>query len=95
MRLAGCRLRLALSLSLLCVTPLASGLHESDVGVTDWYQQLIGVPLTGSPSTAPTFHYVNGTSLVLTVTGNNVLATLHAHNGTVGAPSGKHILVKI
>jgi hypothetical protein len=92
---AGRRLWLPPFLSLLCAIPSTSALHESDVGVVDWYKQLIGVPLTGSSSTTPTFHYVNGTSLVLAVTGNNVLAALHADNGTVGAPNGKYILVKI
>jgi ER membrane protein complex subunit 1 len=84
MWLAGRRLWLAPLFSLLCVIPLTNGLHESDVGVVDWHKRLIGVPLAGSSSTAPTFYHVNGTSLVFTATGNNVLAALHPDNGSVG-----------
>jgi len=81
---AGCCLWLAPLLSLVYVIPSASGLHESDVGVVDWHKRLVGVPLIGSSSTAPTFYHADGTSLVITATGNNVLAALHPDNGSVG-----------
>lgn len=63
-------------------------LHESDVGIVDWHKRLIGVPLSDSISTAPVFHRVgseNTQSIVLTATGNNVLAALNPLNGSVGA----------
>ena len=84
MWLAGRRLWPALLLPLLCAIPSINGLHETDVGNVDWYKQLIGVPLVGSSSVAPTFHHVNGTNLVLAATASNVLAALHPDNGTVG-----------
>ncbi|KAG1816884.1 DUF1620-domain-containing protein [Suillus subaureus] len=57
----------------------AWALHESDVGVVDWNTELIGVPLHGSPHTAPTFHG----DYVLTATSNNVLAALNATDGSI------------
>jgi hypothetical protein len=77
--------------SLLCIIPSINGLHESDVGLVDWHKRLIGVPLLGSSFTVPNFHHVNGTSLVLAATGNNVLAALHPDNGTVGASEQHYI----
>ncbi|KAF8153864.1 hypothetical protein B0H34DRAFT_661928 [Crassisporium funariophilum] len=65
----------------LCVTTLA--LHESDVGIVDWNKHLVGVPLFGSPSTAPAFHLVGNKSIILTATGNNVLAALEPEDGSV------------
>lgn len=57
----------------------AWALHESDVGVVDWNTKLIGVPLQGSPHTAPVFHG----DYVLTATSNNVLAALNATDGSI------------
>ncbi|KAG0701659.1 hypothetical protein DFH29DRAFT_925728 [Suillus ampliporus] len=57
----------------------AWALHESDVGVVDWNTKLIGVPLHGSPHTAPTFHG----DYILTATSNNVLAALNATDGSI------------
>ncbi|OAX35578.1 DUF1620-domain-containing protein [Rhizopogon vinicolor AM-OR11-026] len=57
----------------------AWALHESDVGVVDWNTKLIGVPLHGSPHTAPVFHG----DYILTATGNNVLAALNATDGSI------------
>lgn len=54
-------------------------LHESDVGVVDWNTKLIGVPLHGSPHTAPVFHR----DYILTATSNNVLAALNATDGSI------------
>jgi len=61
-------------------------LHESDIGVVDWHKSLIGVPLTTAAVTAPNFYSVPGTdtNLILTATGNNVLAALNATDGNVG-----------
>ena len=82
---AGMRfLRLGL-ISVLCVSSTA--LHESEVGIVDWHKHLIGVPLSSSTSTAPVFHRVGATStksVVITATGNNVLAALNPVNGSVG-----------
>lgn len=58
-------------------------LHESDVGVVDWQKRLVGVPLSGSISTAPSFHHAGNKSIVLTATGNNVLAALEPDDGSV------------
>ncbi|KAF8678535.1 hypothetical protein AX14_004695 [Amanita brunnescens Koide BX004] len=58
-------------------------LHESDVGLIDWYKRLIGVPLAGAVDTAPRFLHSGNESLVLTATANNVLAALHPRNGSV------------
>ncbi|KAG2143699.1 hypothetical protein DEU56DRAFT_884358 [Suillus clintonianus] len=57
----------------------AWALHESDVGVVDWNTKLIGVPLHGSPHTAPAFHG----DYILTATTNNVLAALNATDGSI------------
>ena len=65
--------------------PAALALHESDVGVIDWYKRLIGVPLAGAVDTAPRFLHSGDDSLVLTATANNVLAALHPRNGSVGS----------
>lgn len=59
-------------------------LHESDVGVVDWYKELIGVPLLASQSTAPRFTSVDGKNLILTATKNNVLAAIEEKNGSIG-----------
>ncbi|KAF8963227.1 hypothetical protein BDZ97DRAFT_1038548 [Flammula alnicola] len=69
------------SLLSLCVGTWA--LHESDVGVVDWHKHLVGVPLTGSITTAPSFHRVANRSIILTATGNNVLAALEPVDGSV------------
>ncbi|KAI0270649.1 DUF1620-domain-containing protein [Gloeopeniophorella convolvens] len=65
----------------------AAALHESDVGVVDWHQAYAGVPLTHSLSTAPAFHNKPGRppteALLLTATSSNVLAALHAVNGSL------------
>ncbi len=78
---------LGLIFASLCIA--VSALHESDVGVVDWHQPHAGVPLTSSPSTAPTFHARPGRppteALLLTATSSNVLAALHALNGSLGA----------
>ncbi|KAF8809912.1 DUF1620-domain-containing protein [Phlegmacium glaucopus] len=58
-------------------------LHESDVGIVDWNKKLIGVPLSGSVTTAPAFHHVGNKTIILTATGNNVLAALEPENGSV------------
>ncbi|KAF8644498.1 hypothetical protein AX16_008429 [Volvariella volvacea WC 439] len=66
--------------------PSTHALHESDVGVLDWHKELIGVPITTHTSTAPQFHAIKsepGRSLILSVTGNNVLAALEAYDGSV------------
>ena len=65
--------------------PAAWALHESDVGVIDWYKRLIGVPLAGAVDTAPRFLHSGNGGLVLTATANNVLAALHPRNGSVGS----------
>ena len=75
-------MRLCLLHALALFSAQAWALHESDVGVIDWYKHLIGVPLLGAAETAPRFH--SSGSLVLTATANNVLAALHPGNGTVG-----------
>ena len=59
-------------------------LHESDVGIVDWHKLLIGIPLSGSVMTAPVFHHVGNKTIVLTATGNNVLAALEPEDGSVG-----------
>ncbi|KAI0060106.1 DUF1620-domain-containing protein [Artomyces pyxidatus] len=62
-------------------------LHEAEAGVVDWHKALIGVPQVDSISTAPTFEMRPGRppteGLLLTATGSNVLAALHAGNGSV------------
>lgn len=67
-----------LSLASLCATAWA--LHQSDVGVVDWNTKLIGVPLHGSPHTAPAFYG----DYILTATSNNVLAALNTTDGSIG-----------
>lgn len=71
-------------------------LHESEVGVVDWHKRLIGVPLSGSSPTAPTFHRVGNSkstkSVVLTATGSNVLTALNPVNGSVGVFDPKNQL---
>lgn len=90
----------AAAAALLLIAPSASALHESDVGVVDWHKLLVGVPLVGTPVTAPTFHALdidattanadaNATdtpldSVILTATANNVLAALNPDDGAVG-----------
>jgi hypothetical protein len=59
-------------------------LHESDVGVVDWHKELIGVPSFASQSTAPRFTSVDGRNLILTATGNNVLAAIEEKDGSIG-----------
>ena len=75
-----------LVVAFLCTAAVA--LHVSDVGVVDWHQPHVGVPLT-SLSTAPTFHAKPGRlptdALLLTATSSNVLAAIHASNGSLGA----------
>ena len=85
-----------LILASLCSTVLA--LYESDVGVVDWHHPLVGVPLTSSLDTAPTFHTIPRRppteALLLTATSGNVLAALRASNGQLGAfhPPHGHLL---
>jgi hypothetical protein len=67
-------------LFLVSLAVTAWALHESDVGVVDWNTKLIGVPLHGSPHTAPKFFG----DYVLTATSNNVLAALNATDGSIG-----------
>ncbi|KAI9509927.1 DUF1620-domain-containing protein [Russula earlei] len=75
----------ALILTFLCI--VVAALHESDVGIVDWHQPLVGLPLTSSPSTALSFQIKTGQSpteaLLLTATDSNVLAALHASNGSL------------
>jgi hypothetical protein len=71
----------------LCLPSLA--LHESQVGIIDWYKSLIGVPKTSSPLSSPIFHRVGEPnqptqSVILTATESNVLAALDPVNGSVG-----------
>jgi hypothetical protein len=76
----------ALVFASLCSTVLA--LYESDAGVVDWHRPLVGVPLTSSLGTAPTFHAIPRRppteALLLTATSGNVLAALRASNGQLG-----------
>ncbi|KAF9528732.1 hypothetical protein CPB83DRAFT_813238 [Crepidotus variabilis] len=58
-------------------------LHESDVGVVDWHKELIGVPLSGPVSAAPSFHRVGNETLILSATSSNVLAALEPENGSI------------
>ena len=75
-----------LVVAFLCTAVVA--LHESDVGVVDWHLPQVGVPLTSSLSTAPAFHAKPGRppteALLLTATRSNVLAAIHASNGSLG-----------
>ena len=85
-----------LILASLCSTVLA--LYESDVGIVDWHRPLVGVPLTSSLNTAPTFHAIPRRppteALLLTATSGNVLAALRVSNGQLGAfqPRFSHLL---
>ncbi len=76
----------------LCSTVLA--LYESDVGIVDWHHPLVGVPLTSSLDTAPTFHSIPGRppteALLLTATSGNVLAALRTSNGQLGTCQPRH-----
>ncbi|KAM6494809.1 Protein of unknown function (DUF1620) domain containing protein [Amanita muscaria] len=69
--------------AIILFTAQAWALVEGDVGVVDWYKQLLGVPQVGALDTAPKFHTVGNESLVLTATVKNVLAALHPENGSV------------
>jgi ER membrane protein complex subunit 1 len=81
------RLLLGLITALSIAVPI-NALHESEVGIVDWHKSLIGVPLSGSTSTAPVFHRVDTgretKSVVITATSSNVLAALDPVNGSVG-----------
>ena len=81
-----------LILASLCSTVLA--LYESDVGIVDWHLPLVGVPLTSSLNTAPTFHPIPNRppteALLLTATSSNVLTALRASNGQLGAFQPRH-----
>ncbi|EKM76614.1 hypothetical protein AGABI1DRAFT_62973 [Agaricus bisporus var. burnettii JB137-S8] len=61
---------------------LVHAVHKSDVGLIDWYKQLVGVPLT-TTANSPTFHHVSGRDIILTATMSNVLAALDAADGQV------------
>lgn len=65
----------------LCTAVFA--IHESDVGVVDWHKHLVGVPLSGIPTTAPSFYRAGNKSIILTATANNVLAALEPANGAL------------
>ncbi|KAF5353540.1 hypothetical protein D9756_007937 [Leucocoprinus leucothites] len=58
-------------------------IHQTDIGVVDWYKQLVGVPLVASSSTAPAFRRVGGKDIILTATTSNVLAALNPEDGHV------------
>jgi ER membrane protein complex subunit 1 len=77
-----------LGLILAAFSSMVAALHQSDVGALDWYQPYVGVPLTSSLSTAPAFHNKAGRlpteALLLMATSSNVLAALHASNGSLG-----------
>ena len=68
--------------------PITHALHESEVGLVDWHNTQIGVPLTHQ-GLAPIFHRVdvgrNGSkSVVLSATQSNVLAAIDVVDGSVG-----------
>ncbi|TFK65860.1 DUF1620-domain-containing protein [Pluteus cervinus] len=72
----------------LFVPCLVSAIQESDVGVIDWYKPFVGVPIIQSRATAPGFYRVSGSEgtegrLVLSATGNNVLAALNSTDGSI------------
>ena len=67
---------------MLCVSSWA--LYEYNVGVVDWHKKLVGVPLSGSILTAPTFHATGNTTVVITATDNNVPGVLNPEDGSVG-----------
>ncbi|TFK18337.1 DUF1620-domain-containing protein [Coprinopsis marcescibilis] len=69
---------------LLCAFSISSlALHETDVGVVDWYKPLIGVPMWDSTFTAPAFAKIGNRDLIITATGSNVLAALSVEDGSV------------
>ncbi|KAF9473948.1 DUF1620-domain-containing protein [Pholiota conissans] len=74
---------LASAVSFLSLFAGTWALHESDVGVVDWHKHLVGVPLSGLVSAAPSFHRSGDKSLILTATANNVLAALEPEDGSV------------
>jgi ER membrane protein complex subunit 1 len=68
----------------------ARALHQSDVGITDWYKNLIGVPRITTLSTAPIFHRILNSapttkSGLLTATDSGVLAALNSVDGSLGS----------
>jgi hypothetical protein len=68
----------------------ARALHQSDVGITDWHKNLIGIPRITTLSTAPIFHRVLDSapttkSVLLTATGSGVLAALNPVDGLLGS----------
>lgn len=71
----------------LLFSAVSYALHESEAGIVDWYNANIGVPLSDSSSTSPSFHTKQNQppheALLLTATSSNVLAALHAGNGSV------------
>ena len=69
--------------SLLSLCTAVWSIHESDVGVVDWHKHLVGVPLSGIPTTAPSFYQAGNKSLILTATVNNVLAALEPADGAL------------
>ncbi|KAF8872794.1 hypothetical protein CPB84DRAFT_1854287 [Gymnopilus junonius] len=71
----------AVTLISLCIGTWA--IHESDVGVVDWHKHLVGVPLYGSTSTAPTFNFIGNRSLIFFGTSSNVIAALDPEDGSV------------
>jgi ER membrane protein complex subunit 1 len=76
---------------LLGLLPFTFALHASEAGVVDWHKPLMGLPITHSDSSEPSFHRFkskNGTnkitkSVVLSATNANVLAALDAANGDI------------
>lgn len=70
--------RCLFSLSVFALT--ARAIHESEVGIVDWYTKLVGVPLYTFQLTKPVFR----DDLVLTSTSNNVLAALNVTDGNIG-----------
>lgn len=77
-------MRLLSNLFLLLVLGATTwALHESEVGIVDWNKHYIGVPLAGSVTTAPAFHHVGNKTIILTATGNNVLAALEPEDGCI------------
>jgi ER membrane protein complex subunit 1 len=82
--------RIFLALLLTALPAPTAALHESEVGIVDWHKPLVGVPLIGSPNTAPLFHRFTvdqgvTKSVVVTATGSNVLAAIDPVDGSVCA----------
>lgn len=81
------RLEMHLRASTLLLTLWAacsSALHESDVGVVDWYKSRIGVPNTETKYTSPNFHQsTEEISVIITATSSNVLAAVDPSNGSI------------